>query len=81
VDARFQPVGNLARREAEKLIVGYNFDLRTNALKPETVDNPAAGKQHKFIAYRLALAPGAKVAMRSRRDVIAGVAQALEPDE
>src|SRR5439155_9704510 len=53
VDSRFRAVGKLVRREAEKLIVGYAFDLRTNTLKPESVANPAAGREHKFIAYRL----------------------------
>jgi len=42
VDSRFRPVGKLVRRETQKLIVGYTFDLRTNTLKPESVDNPAA---------------------------------------
>src|SRR6266568_2795111 len=35
VDSRFRAVGKLVRREAQKLIVGYRFDLRTNTLKPE----------------------------------------------
>src|SRR5438094_10435492 len=49
-DSRFLAVGNLLRREADKLIVGYAFDLRTNTLKPESMNNPAAGKEHKFVA-------------------------------
>src|SRR5206468_5933531 len=40
VDSRFRAVGNLVRREAQTLIVGYTFNLRTNTLKPESVDNP-----------------------------------------
>ena len=52
-DDRYQVVGNLARVEAETLVVGYNFDLRTNELRAERVPNPTAGTQHRFIAYRL----------------------------
>lgn len=52
-DSRFQSVGNLIRVEAEHLVVGYTFDLRTNELKAEKIANPRAGTQHKFVAYRL----------------------------
>ncbi len=78
VDARFRAVGNLVRREAKKLIVGYTFDLRTNALKPETVDNPAAGKEHKFTAYRIKGAVAEEVAMRPPREIVAEVAETAE---
>jgi hypothetical protein len=64
VDARFVGVGQLVRREADKLIVGYTFNLRTNTLTPELVDNPSAGKEHLFRAYRLNGARGDGVAMR-----------------
>jgi hypothetical protein len=49
-DSRFRTVGNLLRQEAQRLIVGYTFDLKTNELKPESVANPAAGKEHCFVA-------------------------------
>lgn len=52
-DDRYQVVGNLTRVEAETLVVGYNFDLRTNELRAERVPNPSAGTQHRFVAYRL----------------------------
>lgn len=52
-DGRFREVGRLTRTEAEKLVVGYAFDLRTNALSAETVPNPHAGTEHRFVAYRL----------------------------
>jgi hypothetical protein len=81
VDSRFRTVGNLVRREAQKLIVGYTFDLRTNTLKPETVDNPAAGKEHNFVAYCLKHSASETVTMRPPREVIMGVAQAAEGDE
>src|SRR6266487_6486522 len=48
VDSRFRAVGKLVRREAQTLIVGYTFNLRKNTLKPESVDNPAAGREHSF---------------------------------
>ena len=81
VDSRFSAVGKLVRRESEKLIVGYTFDLRTNTLKPESVDNPASGKEHKFIAYRLKGSASEAVAMRPPREVIAEVAEAAEAAE
>lgn len=52
-DARFRNVGTLTRVEAESLVVGYTFDLRTNELTAEHMRNPSAGKEHRFIAYRL----------------------------
>ena len=52
-DPRFQEVGRLTRVEADTLVVGYNFDLRTNELKAERIQNPSAGTQHRFAAYRL----------------------------
>jgi len=52
-DSRYQRVGNLVRVEAEKLVVGYHFDLRTNALNANCVSNPNAGVEHRFIVWRL----------------------------
>lgn len=81
VGARLRAVGNLVRREAEKLIIGYTFDLRSNTLKPESVDNPAAGKMHNFIAYRLKDSPTEPVIMRPPREIVSEVAEAGENDE
>jgi hypothetical protein len=53
IDPRFQEVGRLTRVEASQLVVGYNFDLRTNELKAEKIANPRSGTEHKFVAYRL----------------------------
>lgn len=69
VDQRFEAVGDLRRIEAENLIVGYTFDLRTNTLTPETVRNPDAGREHLFRAYRLAGQGGDRVAMRGKPEV------------
>jgi hypothetical protein len=52
-DSRYQEVGRLIRFEAATLIVGYAFDLRTNELRAETLPNPSAGTEHRFVAYRL----------------------------
>ncbi len=81
LDSRFRAIGNLVRREAARLIVGYTFDLRANTLKPESVDNPAAGREHKFIAYRVKGAATEQVAMRPPREVIAEVGEAAEGNE
>lgn len=53
VNSRFKEVGRLNRIEAETLVVGYTFNLRTNELKAKRVANPNAGTKHRFIAYRL----------------------------
>jgi len=53
LDPRFEVVGNLIRIEADSLVVGYTFDLRTNTLKAEKTPNPRAGTEHRFTAYRL----------------------------
>jgi hypothetical protein len=52
-DPRYQEVGRLNRVESDTLVVSYAFDLRTNELKADRIPNPNAGKEHKFIAYRL----------------------------
>lgn len=65
VPASFAPVGDLSRREADLLIVGYDFDLRTNSLQPHTMTNPNAGRQHDFRAWRLTGEPIEPVAMRT----------------
>ncbi len=51
-DPRLQKVGDLVRPEADRLVVGYTFDLRTNKLLPELAPNPKAGRNHAFCAYR-----------------------------
>lgn len=53
-DDRFTLVGELERIEGQHLVVGYAFDLNTNAIAPQTIPNPAAGAKHRFKAYRLA---------------------------
>jgi hypothetical protein len=57
------PVGKLIRKEAEKLIIGYEFDLRSNEISAQLVSNPYAGREHSFIAYRLKDSPKDRVSM------------------
>ena len=49
----FKEVGNLIRREADKLVVGYRFNLEINEISATNIPNPGAGKEHGFSAYRL----------------------------
>ena len=48
----FKQVGRLARKEANELVVSYNFDLKNNKISSKTIPNPHAGKKHKFLAFR-----------------------------
>jgi hypothetical protein len=61
----FVRVGSLCRREAAELIIGYSFHLLTNALIPKKVQNPAAGREHHFSAWRLKGSPSEPVSMRA----------------
>ena len=69
-DARCQEVGRLVRVEAQTLVVGYTFDLRTNELTAERVPNPRAGTEHRFVAYRLAHQTNKAVTMLGRAPVL-----------
>ena len=64
--AAFVRVGDIVRREAELLIVGYDFDLRSNNLTPHTVANPNAGREHLFRAWRVTGQSADEVEMRAR---------------
>ncbi|MFL5897119.1 MAG: hypothetical protein ACJ76D_01435 [Solirubrobacterales bacterium] len=68
-DDRLEQVGELTRIEAEQSIVGYTFDFRDNTLVAEHAPNPSAGKQHRFLAYRLAGASAEAVTMKSAKAV------------
>lgn len=48
----FKCVGALNRTEGKELVVGYSFDLRTNQITAKKIENPDAGKIHRFKAYR-----------------------------
>jgi len=63
MDERYQEVGRLIRTEVGSLVVGYTFDLRTNELKAERIQNPRVGTQHHFTACRLIGQPKKAVSM------------------
>lgn len=73
-DYRFIKVGTLTRVEADSLVVGYDFDLRRNALTARRVPNPNAGTPHEFLALRLA-------AQSTKPVQMAGNAPAVEDAE
>jgi len=81
VDERFEQVGELVRVESPQIVVGYTFDLRSNSLTPECVANPAQGREHRFLAWRLQGMAGERVRMRNVAEVVAEVmAEADEND-
>lgn len=65
VDQRLQLYGDLVRVETDRLLVGYEADLKSNTLSPKYVKNPAAGRVHHFVAYRVAGADGPRVTMKA----------------
>ncbi len=77
-------VGNLVRKEAERLIIGYTFDLKGNTLDPKTIPNPSAGKEHVFCAWRLKGGSAEPVGMRDRTsqlvDACAEETEVYDPD-
>lgn len=60
----FVQVGELHRREADELIIGYTFDLQTNEILPKKIPNPGAGQTHVFRAWRIGRTPTEFVSMR-----------------
>lgn len=59
-------VGDLVRREADRLVIGYSFNLQSNEIDGRTVENPNAGREHHFVAYRLHSDPASPVELRER---------------
>lgn len=70
VGTEFVEVGQLCRREAPDIIVGYSFDLQTNELQVTSMPNPDAGREHLFRAWRLAGSPAVAVLMREGQEVV-----------
>ena len=58
-------VGRLTRREVDQMVVVYSFDLRTNEMTTTEVPNANAGREHVFVAYRVAEDQPAPVALRA----------------
>ncbi len=77
-DERYAEVGKLIRTEAETLVIGYSFDLRSNELKAEKVPNPKKGTAHHFTAYRLTSQAQKPVSMLSRAAILETVKEMEE---
>jgi len=60
----FMCVGNLTRIESDKIIIGYNFNLINNTIETKFIENPNAGKEHKFKALRHNLQTNKSVTIR-----------------
>lgn len=73
-DERLARVGTLVRVEAEFIVIGYAFDLRTHVLTPETTRNLTAGHEHIFSAFRLAGSGGGPVGMKATTAVVESLA-------
>ena len=52
VDEDLVEVGTLTRREVDRVVIAYKFDLYTNEIATINVPNPTAGRKHVFKAYR-----------------------------
>ena len=68
VSDNLRRVGTLVRREVSRLIVGYEFDLISNSLTAKTEENPTAGAEHVFGAWRQHDGPDSSVSMRVGRN-------------
>ena len=64
-------IGRLTRREVDRMVVAYKFDLRSNDLTTTLVPNPSAGAEHAFRAYRLQGDPVGPIVLRERSREIA----------
>lgn len=64
--AEFIEVGIITRIEADELVVGYSFDLKTNELYSKKVKNPDAGKKHEFRAWRFKGSDSTTVKLRGQ---------------
>ncbi len=80
-DGRVVSAGDLKRVEAGQLLVGYSFDLRTNVITPQHVNNPNAGREHDFVAYRMREDNERKVGLRDVEAVVAQVERVEESQE
>lgn len=74
-DSRLQEVGQLVRVEADHVVVGYEFDLQTNALSPRLAPNPSAGTKHTFVAYRRIGSGSGTVSMKPSRPIVQVIAE------
>ena len=47
------------------MVVGYTYDRPTDDLTPKLINNPTAGKEHPFRAWRVKGAPTDQVSMKA----------------
>ena len=66
VDPDLREIAVLARREAERMVVAYDFNLRINEIGATFVANPHAGREHVFKVYRMDGDPLEPVTLRER---------------
>jgi hypothetical protein len=57
-------MGEIVRREADRVMCGYQFDLTANELEATRRSNPNAGQEHRFTAYRQIQSPGPTVQLK-----------------
>ena len=74
-------VGELMRREVDKVATAYHFDLKTNTLETTLSPNPSGGKEHNFNAYRLKGDPAEPVKMREAKAILKELETADEDDD
>lgn len=60
----FVDIGELRRFESKDLVVAYEFNLQTNSIEVETIENPHAGRMHSFRAWGLRSSRCGSVSMR-----------------
>lgn len=74
-------VGTLTRREVDRVVVAYSFDLRTNEIATTYVPNPHAGREHVFKAYRVSDDPADAVILRTSDQVLAELEEEDDRDD
>jgi len=65
LEDKYVQVGEIIRRETDRLLIVYSFDLKDNSISAKWVDNPTSGREHRFSAYRLKEDPTENVSLRS----------------
>jgi hypothetical protein len=81
VDEDLIGVGTLTRREVDRVVIAYSFDLRTNDIATTSVPNRSAGREHVFRAYRVVGDPADVVSLRASQRVLAEMAAMEKEDE
>jgi hypothetical protein len=73
-------VGELVRREADRLVVGYEFNLQTNVITPKYAPNPNTRREHRFVAYRMETDNERQVTLQDVAAVVAEQEELLADD-